>query len=358
MATPRSSSPSRFRLTLQRINKHIDWLIVGLLACILLATAFPAKGDFAIGMHYVSKVFLFLLFFFYGAKIAPRETLMGLRNWRLHVIITCFTFVVFPIIGIGLKYATIGWLGQGLALGLLYLTLVPGTVQSSIAFTSVAHGNVAGAIVSASMSNVLGVFLTPLLVMLTMATTGDVHITGRSILDIFLQILLPFIIGQLLHKRLGPVLSRHPILTKTIDRGTIWVNVYTAFSEAVVEGVWKRVTMLHLLGLVGICIVVVSLVLTLSWLLARALGFDRGDRIAAQFCGSKKSLSSGIAMGAVLFAGVGNGLSAGMLMLPLMLFHLFQLLICAVLAGRYGRQWERAHPEGEPEEVREPAQSE
>lgn len=346
MPTPRSSSPSQFRIVLQRINKHIDWLIVGLLACIALASFFPAKGDFAVGMHYVSKVFLFLLFFFYGAKLAPRETLTGLRNWKLHLVITSFTFVVFPLIGIGLKYATMDWLGQGLALGLLYLTLVPGTVQSSIAFTSVAHGNVAGAIVSSSLSNVLGVFLTPLLVMLTMATTGDVHITGHSILDIFLQILLPFIIGQLLHKQLGPVLQRHPILTKTVDRGTIWVNVYTAFSEAVVEGVWERVTVTHLLELIGICIAVVSLVLTLSWLLARALGFNRGDRIAAQFCGSKKSLSSGIAMGAVLFAGVGNGLSAGMLMMPLMLFHLFQLLICAVLASRYGRQWEKAHPDG------------
>ena len=142
-------------------------------------------------MHYASKVFLFLLFFFYGAKLAPRETLLGLKNWRLHAVIFCFTFILFPIIGVGLKYATIGWLGQGLALGLLYLTLVPGTVQSSIAFTSVAHGNVAGAIVASSLSNILGVFLTPLLVMLTMATTGDVHITGRSILDIFLQILLP-----------------------------------------------------------------------------------------------------------------------------------------------------------------------
>lgn len=264
MATRSSISPSRFRRQLQRINKHIDWLIVGLLLCILLASFFPAKGSFATGMHYASKVFLFLLFFFYGAKLAPRETLLGLKNWRLHAVIFCFTFILFPIIGVGLKYATIGWLGQGLALGLLYLTLVPGTVQSSIAFTSVAHGNVAGAIVASSLSNILGVFLTPLLVMLTMATTGDVHITGRSILDIFLQILLPFIIGQLLHKYLGPGLNRHPILTKTVDRGTIWINVYTAFSQAVVEGVWMRVTALHLLALVGICIAVVSLVLVLS----------------------------------------------------------------------------------------------
>lgn len=343
MATRSSISPRRFRRQLQRINKHIDWLIVGLLLCILLASFFPAKGSFATGMHYASKVFLFLLFFFYGAKLAPRETLLGLKNWRLHAVIFCFTFILFPIIGVGLKYATIGWLGQGLALGLLYLTLVPGTVQSSIAFTSVAHGNVAGAIVASSLSNILGVFLTPLLVMLTMATTGDVHITGRSILDIFLQILLPFIIGQLLHKYLGPGLNRHPILTKTVDRGTIWINVYTAFSQAVVEGVWMRVTALHLLALVGICIAVVSLVLVLSWCMAKGLGFNREDCIAAQFCGSKKSLSSGIAMGAVLFAGSTGELSAGILMLPLMLFHLFQLLICAVLAGRYGRQWEREH---------------
>lgn len=129
MATRSSISPSRFRRQLQRINKHIDWLIVGLLLCILLASFFPAKGSFATGMHYASKVFLFLLFFFYGAKLAPRETLLGLKNWRLHAVIFCFTFILFPIIGVGLKYATIGWLGQGLALGLLYLTLVPGTVQ-------------------------------------------------------------------------------------------------------------------------------------------------------------------------------------------------------------------------------------
>ncbi|MFY9190424.1 MAG: bile acid:sodium symporter family protein [Lawsonella sp.] len=327
---------------LQRVTQRIDWLIVGLLVAILLASLLPARGDFATAVGWISKVFLFLLFFVYGAKLAPSETLTGLRNWKLHVTITTFTFVVFPLFGVALRYATEPLFGQGLALGILYLTLVPSTVQSSIAFTSVAHGNVAGAIVSASFSNILGVFLTPLLVALTMATTGDVHISGSMVLNIVVQILLPFILGQLLHKYIGGWIVRHPLINKTIDRGTIWLIVYSSFSDAVVGGVWKQVTGIHLLEVVLISVALVSLVLVLTWLVSGWLNFPRRDRIAIQFCGSKKSLSTGVAMGSVLFAGVAS-LNIGMLLLPLMIFHLFQLLLCAVLASRYGRKWEAAH---------------
>ena len=327
---------------LQRVTKRIDWLIVGLLLAILLASLVPARGDVATGIGWLSKVFLFLLFFVYGAKLAPAETLTGLKNWKLHLTITTFTFMVFPLFGLALRYATEPLVGQGLALGLLYLTLVPSTVQSSIAFTSVAHGNVAGAIVSASFSNVAGVVLTPLLVALTMATTGDVHISGGMILNIVVQILLPFVLGQLLHRYIGGWIVRHPLINKAIDRGTSWIIVYSSFSEAVVGGVWQQVTGIHLLEVVLLSVALVSLVLLLTWMVSGWLKFDRRDRIAIQFCGSKKSLSTGVAMGSVLFAEVAS-LNIGMLLLPLMIFHLFQLLVCAVLASRYGRKWEAAH---------------
>jgi sodium/bile acid cotransporter 7 len=68
--------------------------------------------------------------------------------------------------------------------------------------------------------------------------------------------------------------------------------------------------------------------------MSRRLGFSREDEITIVFCGSKKSLSSGIPMAKVFFA---PG-ALGMVILPLMLFHQIQLMVCAVLAAQWARR--------------------
>lgn len=311
-----------------------DPLITLILIAVVLAILAPARGAFAEGFDIATKIGIALLFFLYGARLSPQEALQGLKNWRLHSTILGFTYLVFPLIGLALfplKYV----IGEELYLGLLFMCLVPSTVQSSVAFTSVAKGNVAGAIVSASASNIAGVFLTPLLVMLLMRSDNLV-ISGSVFIDISIQLLLPFVLGQLLRRWVGTIAKNK--LTKHVDRISIAMVVYAAFSEGIVEGIWTRIGIWELILLTVLSIVLVEFVIWLSGFVARRMGFNYADRVAVQFCGSKKSLATGLPMAAVIFGGA----SVGALILPLMIFHQVQLMICAAKAATWGRQLEEA----------------
>ena len=198
-----------------------DSFVIALFAVVALAALFPASGVLGDALSVATKIVIALLFALYGARLAPAEALHGLRHWRLHLLVLAATFVVFPLLGIAAKALVPGILTPALYTGVLFLCLVPSTVQSSIAFTSIARGNVPAAIVSASLSNILGVVLTPLLVVLLMQTTGGVRVDGSAVLDIVLQILLPFVVGQMLRPLVSGWLCAHPVITKAFDRGSI-----------------------------------------------------------------------------------------------------------------------------------------
>ncbi len=312
---------------------RIDPFILGILTCVLIAALLPARGDAAGIADWASKIAIGLLFLLYGARLKPREALDGLKQWKLHTSVLAVTFIAFPLIGLALRILTPSILPNDLYTGVLYLCLLPSTVQSSIAFTSIAKGNVAGAVVSASLSNLLGVFVTPLLVILLMNTTGQARVSASSILSIVIQLLLPFLLGQLLRTRMQ-VLMKHATVTKVVDRGSIFLVVYTAFSESMVEHIWHGISVLSLVTVAVVCAAMLAAVLALTTYASKLLGFDRGDRIVMIFCGSKKSLASGLPMASVLFAGH----AVGLIVLPLMLFHQIQLMTCAWLSGRWGRQ--------------------
>jgi solute carrier family 10 (sodium/bile acid cotransporter), member 7 len=216
--------------------------------------------------------------------------------------------------------------------GVLFLCLVPSTVQSSIAFTSIARGNVPAAIVSASLSNILGIVLTPLLVVLLMHA-GGVRVDGSAVLDIVLQLLLPFLVGQLLRPWVSAWVHRHEVVTKVFDRGSILLVVYTAFSMSMTEHVWSTVSVWRVVAVAAVCAVLLAVVLGLTVLTARLARLNRGDLAVLMFCGSKKSLASGLPMALVLF---GSGM-VGLIMLPLMLFHQIQLIVCAAIASRMAK---------------------
>lgn len=217
----------------------------------------------------------------------------------------------------------------------MYTALCPSTVQSSINFTSIAGGNVAGAIVSASASNLLGVVLTPLLAIALMNTTGQAAVGVGSIVTLSVQILLPFVLGQLSRRWTADFVARHKRL-KLVDQASIVMVVYAAFSEGIREGIWSLVSPVSLVILVLYCIAILAFMLWLTWWAAHRLGFDRADAIAIQFCGTKKSLATGLPMAMVLFAGQ----PIGLIMLPLMVFHQAQLMACSALAARYARSAE------------------
>ncbi|MFD8518861.1 bile acid:sodium symporter family protein [Streptomyces capillispiralis] len=316
----------------------IDPYILLLLGTVGLAALLPARGTGADVASGASTAAVALLFFLYGARLSTREALDGLKHWRLHVTVLACTFVVFPVLGLAARGLVPVLLTDPLYQGLLFLTLVPSTIQSSIAFTSIARGNVPAAICAGSFSSLVGIVVTPLLAATVLGGSGG-GFSADSVLKIVLQLLAPFVAGQLMRRWIGSFVSRHRKVLGLVDRGSILLVVYTAFSAGVVQGVWDRVSPARLGGLLAVEAVLLAVMLLLTWYGAKALRFGREDRIAIQFAGSKKSLAAGLPMASVLF-----GAEASLAVLPLMLFHQMQLMVCAVIAKRRSRD-----PEAEAE---------
>ncbi|MEU0677837.1 bile acid:sodium symporter family protein [Streptomyces sp. NPDC006172] len=316
----------------------IDPYILLLLGTVGLAALVPARGTGADVASGASTAAIAFLFFLYGARLSTREALDGLKHWRLHVTVLACTFVVFPLLGLAARGLVPVILTDPLYQGLLFLTLVPSTVQSSIAFTSMARGNVPAAICAGSFSSLAGIVLTPLLAAGLLGGAGG-GFSADSLIEIVLQLLVPFAAGQLLRRWIGGFVTRHKKVLGYVDRGSILLVVYTAFSEGMVQGIWSQVSPGRLGALLVVEAVLLGVMLALTWYGGKALRFGRADRIAIQFAGSKKSLASGLPMASVLF-----GAHASLAVLPLMLFHQMQLMVCAVIAKRRARD-----PEREPE---------
>ncbi|MER6352321.1 bile acid:sodium symporter family protein [Streptomyces sp. NPDC001634] len=306
----------------------IEPYILLLLGTVGLAALFPARGTAADVASGASTAAIAFLFFLYGARLSTREALAGLRHWRLHATVLACTFVVFPLLGLAARGLVPVLLTHNLYTGLLFLTLVPSTIQSSIAFTSIARGNVPAAICAGSFSSLAGIVITPLLAAALLGNSGG-GFSADSLVKLVQQLLVPFLAGQVLRHWIGGFITRHKKVLGLVDRGSILLVVYTAFSEGMVQGIWHQVSPLRLGGLLVVEAALLAVMLALTWYGGRALGFDRGDRIAIQFAGSKKSLASGLPMASVLF-----GAHASLAVLPLMLFHQMQLMVCAVIAKR------------------------
>ncbi len=307
--------------------------MLALLATLALATFLPASGDAAVVVNWLSNITVVLLFFFHGAKLARSAVIAGLTHWRLHLLILGCTFVMFPLLGLGLSKIFGGLLTPALWTGILYVGALPSTVQSSIAFVSIARGNVPAAVASASASQVLGVLLTPVIVSLMSGTQGgEVAVSGIG--KVGLQILLPFVAGHLLRPWIGDFVHRHKSTIAITDRATILIAVYSAFSGAVIEGIWSRLPLPDFLVLFGLCCLMLALALLFTRTVARQLGFSRDDETVIVFCGTKKSLVQGVPMARVLFAGP----DLGLILLPIMIFHQVQLMVCAWIARRYAMQ--------------------
>jgi sodium/bile acid cotransporter 7 len=312
----------------------VDWYLVLIILMAAAASLVPARGEAAIGLGWASKILIGIVFFLHGARLSREAVIGGLTHWRLHLVILAATFVLFPALCVGLTWLPAWITPPELAGGLILLGCLPSTIQSSIAFVGVARGNVPAAVAAASASNMLGVFLTPVLAGFLMHTQGGV--SAGSVWAIVLQLLAPFIAGQLLRPWIGAFVVRHRATLGKLDRGTILLIVYVAFSGAVVEGVWSRLGALDLVRLLVLCVVLLAVVLALTMLAARALGFDKADEIALVFCGSKKSLASGAPIAAAMLSPA----VAGVAMIPLMVFHQIQLMVCAALAQRYAQRAE------------------
>ncbi|MDR1296883.1 MAG: bile acid:sodium symporter [Deltaproteobacteria bacterium] len=308
---------------------HADGFTLALIATLILAVLLPAGGDLYKGFKLASYLVVASLFFMHGLKLSPRNLWAGLTSWRLHLVITLATFALFPVFGLVLKPVVLFFAGDHLYLGMLFLCVLPSTVQSSIAFTSIAGGNVAAAVCSASFSSLLGVFVTPLLVNLLFHAGAGVSL-GGAVWNLCLQLVFPFAAGQLARPWLLGWISRRGKLLSRTDRLSVLFIVYVSFSHGTTSGLWQTLSWPLLAALVLCCGILLAMALAATSIGARLLGFARAERIVVIFCGSKKSLITGVPMANVIFPPD----LASVIILPLMVFHQMQLLACSHISRR------------------------
>lgn len=316
---------------IKRAIAGIDPFLLLLIGSVLAATFVPAHGVGTALFGYATNAAIVLLFFLHGAKLSRQAILAGAGNWRLHLLVLGSSFILFP--ALGLLFSKLGGrlIAPEIMAGLLFLSLLPSTVQSSIAFTALARGNVPAAVCSASLSNLLGIVVTPVMVGLFMHVSAAANgISLDAIRGIMLQLLLPFVAGHLLRPLIGGFVDRNKRILMPVDRSSILLVVYTAFSAAVIGGIWQRTSVWDLTAILAMSALMLALVMGFNLFVARRIGLAREDEIVLLFCGSKKSLVSGVPMAGALFHA-----AAGPLILPLMIFHQLQLFVCAVIAARY-----------------------
>jgi len=313
------------------LRTWVDPFVVLIVAVLVAGLLLPVRGEASTALGHVQTGGVVLLFGLYGARMATGDVWDGLRNLRLQGAMLVATYVVFPLVGLLVQLLPDAVLAPDLRTGMLFCALLPSTVQSSVVFTSVARGNVAGAITGATASNLLGVLVTPVLVGLLMHGSGTPF--GGSVVAILLQLVLPFAVGQLLQPWVGVRLRARPRVLRWADRSVILLVVYVSVSEAQTSGAWAHVTAPVVGVLLAVCAAVLATMLTVTWWSGGRLALTRGDRIALLMCGSKKSLATGLPMAAVMFPAA----VAASVALPVIVFHQLQLATCAVVARRLAR---------------------
>lgn len=314
-----------------------DWFLCGMVLATVLAYFFPGFGATGGGMHaeYVINIGVFVVFFLHGVNLSSEQIKHGLKNWRLHIMVQLFTFLVFPIIWLVCDKAFGAYIPALLMLGFLYLCALPSTISSSVALTGSAGGNVPAAILNASMSSVFGIFMTPWLVSLVIGTGSGGIDLGSTLLNLSLMLLLPLILGQLVRPLLGKFFAKHKKYTNLIDKIVILLLVYAAFCNSMVSGLWQtQGNSVIAMAFIGSAVLLV-VILLLTTGTARALKFNHADKVAAVFCATKKSLAAGAPMAALIF---GNNPGLGLILLPIMIYHPLQLIVCSVMAENYANR--------------------
>jgi sodium/bile acid cotransporter 7 len=313
-----------------------DWFLLGMIGVSVLAWAFPGPGAAGGWLHpeLLTKAGVALLFFLHGVMLSFAALRAGALNWRLHVFVQVSTFIVFPLLGLVLNALLAGRVAPELKLGLFYLCALPSTVSSSVAMTAAARGNVAGAVFNATLSSLIGVVATPLWIAAVIQTTGQTQPIGPVVVDLLRWLVLPLVIGQLCRPVLGAWLGRHKAGVHFTDRATILLLVYTSMCDSFRQGIWSGQGTSTLLLAFTVCGGLFAVVMVATARVSAALGFSQEDRMAAIFCGSKKTLASGVPMAKLIFAAHP---AIGVILLPIMIYHPLQLVVCGMLAERWGR---------------------
>lgn len=313
-----------------------DWFMTGMAVAVALAWIYPAAGAQGGWLHpeLLNKAGVALIFFLNGVSLSFTAMKAGALRWPVHLTVQASTYVVFPLLGLLLMAAPESWVSPALGIGFFYLCAVPSTVSSSVAMTAAARGNVPVAVFNATLSSVLGIFITPLLIGWRLHTEGAGLPVGKVMLDLVFWLLLPLLAGQLARPWLAGWAAANKKLINKVDRGTILLIIYTSFCDSVARGVWSGQGGAVLVAVAGSALLFYAVFFIMKTVSAAAR-FGEEDAIAAIFCGSKKSIASGVPMAQLIFA---SDSRLGLILLPLMIYHPLQLVICGVLAGRWARR--------------------
>ncbi|MFD2201296.1 bile acid:sodium symporter family protein [Shivajiella indica] len=307
-----------------------------LIAMIFLAKFFPYWGtaDSPLPLKAITGAGISFIFFFYGVKLSPQKLKEGLLNWKLHLVVQSTTFLVFPLVVL-FFYALFGEEGNYLWLGTFYLAALPSTVSSSVVMVSIAGGNLPAAIFNASISSMVGIFITPVWMDVMLPETAVSFDLTDTFIKLSLQVLFPVIIGLFLHARLIGFVNKHQTALKNFDQGIILLIVFTAFAESFAEDMFAGYNTWELMVLGTFMLAFFGLMLALMYYISRGLKFSRADTITVMFCGSKKSLVQGAVMGRVMFP---DPVVFGIILLPLMVYHALQLMAGSALAQSMGEK--------------------
>ncbi|WP_237340605.1 bile acid:sodium symporter family protein [Wenyingzhuangia fucanilytica] len=314
-------------------NIKIDKFILSLFLAIMVAFLFP-KGAGILHLKDITEIGIGLIFFFYGLKLSFKEVAQGLKNYKLHILTQLSTFLIFPVLLLLLKPFFSHLVGDSFWIGLFFLAALPSSVSSSVVMVSLAKGNVPSAIFNASISGLIGVFVTPIWIGMFVSQSG-----GMSLTDVFLkliiQILLPLTLGLLLNSKIGHIAKKNSVKIAFFDKTIIVLIVYSSFSASLLAHMFKDISWLDLIYLFIIVFCLFWVLMGVVYFIANKLKLSVADRITAMFCGSKKSLVHGSAMVNIIF---GNSISASLYLLPVMLYHITQIVILAVVANRLGKR--------------------
>ena len=314
-----------------------DWFLKGMLVAVGLAFLWPAPGAYGGFLHpeLLNKFGIALIFFLNGLGLSLMALRDGALRWQVHLLIQTSTFLIFPLLGWGLIKLTGGWMSVDLQTGFFYLCALPSTVSSSVALTVAARGNVPVAVFNATLSSLIGVVLTPLWMAWILGHSGAGFAVAPVILDLLLWLVLPLALGQLARPLLSAWASRHKDRIQIVDRLTILTLVYTSFSDSVQQGIWSHYGPIVLVETIVGTSVLFFMVLLLTRALSNLLGLSTEDRIAAIFCGSKKTLASGVPMAHLIF---GANPALGLILMPIMIYHPLQLAVGGVMAQRWANR--------------------
>ncbi len=318
------------------MNFKIDKFVVAIATTVLLAYIFPQFGSKSspVNLNLLASIGVSLIFFFYGLKLSPEKVKVGLKNWKLHLLVQASTFLIFPIIVLLFLPFVHSEHNKSIWLAIFFLASLPSTVSSSVVMVSIAKGNIPAAIFNASISGLIGIVITPLWMGLFLNNSNSNFDLGEIYIKLLTEVLLPLILGLFLHRFFAKQAAKYNTYLSTFDKSVILLIIYKSFATSFDENVFSSLEASNLVVIVICVILLFYFVYYFTGIVSNKLGFNREDKITAQFCGTKKSLVHGTIFSKILFQ---NAASIGIVLLPIMLFHGFQIFIISIIANKMAR---------------------